>query len=454
MAIRLFGPVDDLGFRYEARSRLLDVLQAIQAESAGWGIIPYFNTTSGPVRGVFPALLDVEHGAFDGLEVAACVSWPVSHDLIGTGSIKEIEQVFSKQEAIDQCTSFLARHSLTRRTIAVESTAEAVYKAEREGPVAGAIASSQLCAFRPGLRVLACGIQDDRNNLTRFLVVRQSNRKPSNSVEPEYFSRLRHTWIVFDSSSETGVLPQILGVARQWGIASSTLTGIVTNPREFGMRFLLEFDWPPTSLKMQFLLGETEFLPRFIAASPLVVNIDQIPIFREWISHYACSGHLAGGDSAEELLEVLSPDVQKRLKETSGWRLFSHHEVGTMTDVWGALGVPAERMVNSQVFRSETTGHLAVCCVPGGRRVDVGKVSRALKSSYRRLKLGEFQGCGLVPGTVSPVTMPVGSSTLMDSSFPQSRWIFMGSGHPRVSIAVLNAGTQWPFPCSVHEIAE
>ena len=449
-ALELFGPVDELGFRYEPRKSLTAVLDAVRGGAATWGVVPYFNTTSGPVRAVYPALLDAAHGAFENLEVSACLNWPVSHDLLGIGPREKVRRVYSKQEAIDQCTGFINQNAL--ETIAVDSTAAAVRRAERDGPEAGAIASSRLCAFRPGLKVLAHQIEDDHMNVTRFLVVRRRDDTVSSKAEETDWSR--HTWIVFESSAETGVLTKMLSAAREWAIAASTLTGLVTDPGKFRMRFLLELDWPPHSLKMQFFLADTEHLPRTIAASPIVVNLEKVQELRAWIRRRTIEAGFGPSYAGEQLLDSLAPVIQNRLRKLKEWRLYAHGPVQAMADVWGVLGLPAQRMVNSQVFVSDDlTGQVALCCVPGNRRASERKVTNCLGSTFRRLPRQGLANRGLFPGTVSPLTVPDGTLILMDSGFTNAEWVFMGSGHPNISIAVW-CSQSWPFPATIADIAE
>ena len=453
MAIALFGAVDELGFRYEPRNTLASVLDAVRTRAVGWGVVPYFNTSSGPVRTIYPALIDIEHGGFEDLEVSACVSWPVSHDLLGTGRMDRIERVYSKQEAIDQCSRFLKEHFNPKQILPADSTAEAVRTAEREGPHSAAIASRRVCEFHPGVDTVCQDIQDDRRNLTRFLIIR---RRPA-GLEPvrehNRHRRMRHTWVVFDSSAQSAVLPRMMAVARDWGIAASTLIGVVTDPSAFGMRFLLELDWPRDSLKVQFLLGDTEHLRRRVVAWPMVADSDQISVIREWIAAQICTTETRDEDCSE-MLKLLAGDIRARLNGLSHWRLFSHAPVETMADVWAVLGLPAGRVINSQVLYGRTTHDLAICCVPAGRRVSDAKVSRLLSGEYRRLKRTEFGAHGLKPGTVSPLSAPADTLIFMDTSFVDSGWFFMGSGHSSISIAVRKTPAEWPFSVRVAEIAE
>jgi prephenate dehydratase/prolyl-tRNA editing enzyme YbaK/EbsC (Cys-tRNA(Pro) deacylase) len=426
----------------------LKVLEAVRDNTAGWGVVPYFNTTSGPVRNVYPALLDLVHGPFEGVELAACVSYPVSHDLLSSGSLEQIRRVYSKQEAIDQCSQFIRKNSW--EAVAVASTSEALRRAEREGPKAAAIASGRLREFRPLLKVLVSEIQDDPHNITRFLLVRRSMpgrvAPKSAPAEPP-----RHTWLVFDSSAEDSVLSKMLAAADKWGAATSILTGMVADPQRLRMRFLLELDWPPSSPKMQFFLGETEHLPRVRLASPIVLHFEHVSALKTWIREgvpYATSG-----DPSENLVPMLSSVVQTRLTEIPDCRLYWHEEVKTMVDVWGVLGLPPDRMVNAQVLSTEPTGDLVICGLPAGRRADPSKVARVLGVSCRRPKAQDLENRGLNLGSLSPLTVPKGTTVLMDTAFPTNNWIFMGSGNPRISIAVPFRGS-WPFQAIVAEIAE
>lgn len=154
------------------------------------------------------------------------------------------------------------------------------------------------------------------------------------------------------------------------------------------------------------------------------------------------------------MLRLLAGDIRARLNRLSHWRLFCHAPVETMADVWAVLGLPAGRMLNSQVLHHHATGALAICGVPAGKKVSDAKVSRFLGAEYRRLKRTEFDAYGLKPGTVSPLTAPAVASVLMDSGLAESGWFFMGSGHPSISIAVSRNQAEWPFPAQVAQIAE
>ncbi len=453
MAITLFGAVDDHGFRYEPRDTLTGVVEAVRSGEVGWGVVPYFNTTSGPVRAVYPALIDVEHGSFEELEVVACVSWPVSHDLLGVGRLDQVGRVYSKQEAIEQCSCFLKDHFNAIEVVPASSTAEAVRRAARDGPHSAAIASRRLCEFYIDVKTLFEDIQDDRRNLTRFLVIRRSNKPRKSAREHDRYRQLRHTWVLFDSSAQSDVLPRMISAARDWGVAASSLIGVVTDPHAFGMRFLLELDWPRDSLKIQFLLGDTKHLRRRVVACPMVVDSPMIPRVREWLAAQAADS-AAGADIDSGVFELLDEQTRYRLAKMSGWRLFAHAPVETMADVWAVLGLPAGRMLNSQVLRNNDTRDLAVCGVPAGRRVSDTRVSTLLGGDYRRLKRPEFHEYGLEPGTVSPLTAPERARVLIDTAIETSGWLFMGSGNPSISIAVQRTNGEWPFSAEVAQIVE
>lgn len=143
-AIDILGPADRHGFRYYPGRSLSAVLSAVADGRAGWGGVPYFDTTSGPIRAICPSVIDVEQGLLAELDILACFNKRITHDLVGTGHLQGIRRVYSKREALDQCRAILATTLPHAKTFEESSTVEAVHRAEREGL---AIASRLLMAF-------------------------------------------------------------------------------------------------------------------------------------------------------------------------------------------------------------------------------------------------------------------------------------------------------------------
>ena len=139
------------------------VFEEVNRRHAEFGIVPVENSTDGRVADT----LDM----FSRLPVRICgeVQLRIHHNLLGKCARSEVEEVYSRPQALSQCRHWLSRHLPTARTIEVTSTSTAAQLAQ-DKPGAAAIASVQ-AGVNYGLTVLAANIEDHEGNLTRFAVI-------------------------------------------------------------------------------------------------------------------------------------------------------------------------------------------------------------------------------------------------------------------------------------------
>jgi chorismate mutase / prephenate dehydratase len=139
------------------------VFEEINRRHADYGLVPIENSTDGRVGDT----LDM----FARLPARICgeVQLRIHHNLLGKCTRAEVEEVYSKPQALSQCRNWLAKHLPAARTIEVTSTSTAAQLAQ-DKPGAAAIASLQ-AGVHYGLDVLAADIEDNKGNLTRFAVI-------------------------------------------------------------------------------------------------------------------------------------------------------------------------------------------------------------------------------------------------------------------------------------------
>jgi prephenate dehydratase len=147
------------------------VFDALDARQAGAAVIPVENTLAGPVGEHLDLLLERE------TFIHAEMRLRIEHNLIvAPGSrLKDIRRVLSHPVALDQCRNFFRRH---RGITAVPfyDTAGSVkhVMAERLRDTA-AIASSS-AAKEYGAKILESGMEDDKQNFTRFFLINKSKK--------------------------------------------------------------------------------------------------------------------------------------------------------------------------------------------------------------------------------------------------------------------------------------
>jgi chorismate mutase/prephenate dehydratase len=102
----------------------------------------------------------------------------------------EIQEVYSKPQALSQCRNWLTKHLPSARTIEVTSTSMAAQLA-KEKPGAAAIASVQ-AGVHHGLDVLAERIEDNSSNITRFAVIGTASAPRSGNDRTAMLFQVEH----------------------------------------------------------------------------------------------------------------------------------------------------------------------------------------------------------------------------------------------------------------------
>ncbi len=207
-AVKQFGPAIET----MPQPLIPDVFTAVEKDEADYGVIPIENSTGGAVLHSLDMLAETE------LKIVSQVYLPVEHCLVSRWPLEAITEVHSKDQALIQCRDWLSRHLPKARQIECESTAQAVRTAgQSEGMAAIA---SELAAVKYGVPVLASGIQDRADNVTRFLVIgKQPCGRTGHGADK--------TSLVFSINDEVGALERAVKAFSSRGI---NMTKIESRP--------------------------------------------------------------------------------------------------------------------------------------------------------------------------------------------------------------------------------
>ncbi len=129
----------------------------------------------------------------------------IEHNLLGlTGTkVSEIKDVYSHAQALSQCSKFIKSNKLTEHVRAdTAGSAEMVSKSKDK--TKAAIASS-LSAKTYNLEIIKNNIENEKGNLTRFLVMGK------NISQPEFGEKKYITSFLFKLKSKPAALYQSLG---------------------------------------------------------------------------------------------------------------------------------------------------------------------------------------------------------------------------------------------------
>ena len=204
------------------------MFEAVRDGSSDYAMFPVENTTTGMITRTYDL--------FQYYDLYACgeVLVPVNECLITVqgAELKDIKEIYSHPEAISQCAGFFRRHP-EFKPIVFGNTATAVrFIKEQNDPSKAALASS-LAAKIFGLPVLLENVQDNKNNITRFLCVSAEKRTAEGADKISAMLVLKH---------DTGALYRALGVLAGQGINLLMIQSRPIPGKVFDYCFYLDFE--------------------------------------------------------------------------------------------------------------------------------------------------------------------------------------------------------------------
>lgn len=220
------------------------VFDALDKGECEYGVLPLENSTAGSVVKIYDLMM---HHNFS---IVKSIRIKIDHCLLtkrGT-ELSDIKEVFSHEQAINQCSQFIKEHPEIKFT-PVANTAmasKAVSLSERNDVAA---LSSRHCAELYGLQILASGIQDQGNNYTRFICI---------SKKLEIYPGADKTTIMAATGDTPGALYQLLSLFFAHGINITKLESRPMPTRDFEYIFYLDLDVSIYSPKLQTVLSELE----------------------------------------------------------------------------------------------------------------------------------------------------------------------------------------------------
>ena len=181
-------------------STFADALKNTENGASDYSILPVENSLEGSVGESNDLLLSTN------LIVTGEIYHRVHHCLIGTGTIGDVETVYSHPQALGQCRQFIQENSL--KTIPSYDTAGSVKIIKDLNKNNVACIASKNAAEIFDTPVIQEGIEDNVNNYTRFLIFSRENNEQlvQNGSKVENSK----TSIIFSVKHEAGALYQII----------------------------------------------------------------------------------------------------------------------------------------------------------------------------------------------------------------------------------------------------
>ena len=216
-------------------------LKAIATNEVDLAVVPIENSIEGSVAITLDMLWQL-----DNLKITLALVLPITHALLSkASSISNLEIVYSHPQALAQCQGWLEQHLPDIRTIAINSTTEALEKLDQELN-AGTISSPRAAELYK-VPILASSINDYPDNCTRFWVL-------SSSMQPVTGS---HTSLAFSTKANVpGALVKPLQMFAQRNINLSRVESRPSKRSLGDYLFFLDFEGDTTSPAVQSAISE------------------------------------------------------------------------------------------------------------------------------------------------------------------------------------------------------
>ena len=204
------------------------VFTAIEQGLCQYGILPIENSTAGSVKKVYDLM--IKHN----FSIVRTFRLKIDHNLLAKPGVKidQIREVYSHEQALNQCSEFLAQHPHIK-IVPMENTAIAAQMVAQSDRSDVAAISSRNCAELYSLNCLVAGVQDKGNNRTRFICI---------SKNLEIYPGSDKTSIMMVLNHRPGALYKVLARLYTLGINVTKLESRPIPDREFEFMFYFDLE--------------------------------------------------------------------------------------------------------------------------------------------------------------------------------------------------------------------
>ena len=208
------------------------VFSEVGSGRAAHGVVPIENMLQGSVSETQDGL----YSCHDSVRIHDMLVMPIEHALGAVGDAKLLKTIYSKDQALKQCSEFLQSHYPDARLVEVDSTSLAAEQVRNAGDPTQAAVASPAAIAHYGLDLVDSHIGNLRDNKTRFAIL--GSPDPANFVATGNDAT---ACVIYPPGDRVGILEEILAViSRDHGLS---LSSIHSRPdRRGAFRFYIELE--------------------------------------------------------------------------------------------------------------------------------------------------------------------------------------------------------------------
>lgn len=238
-AIRKFGKKSV----YIPTESISDCFEKVEKGEAEYGVVPIENSTEGVINYTLDMFFD------SNLKICSEITLNVSHALLALSGSKlsGIKRIYSKLEVFPQCRKWLSRNLPSAELIATSSTAKAALAIKRDRK--SACIGNKILSELYGLKVIVSSIEDSSSNLTRFLVIANSDSGTSGSDK---------TSILCSTKDKVGALHDVLSSFKKYGINLKKIESRPSKKKPWEYYFFIDFEGHRNSMHVKKVLRQLQ----------------------------------------------------------------------------------------------------------------------------------------------------------------------------------------------------
>ncbi len=224
-----------------------DLVDSVEQNDVDYGLMAIENTVAGSIMPNYSLLKGRN------ISIAGEILLRIEQNLMALEgqSIDDIKEVHSHPMALLQCRSFFKKHPHIK-LIESDDTANSARKIqERQLNGIGAVASLRAARLF-NLSVLEPGIETNKRNFTRFLVLKSTKHDNRNGVAVGDTNKAS---ISFTLKDKTGSLSNVLSIFSFYNINLSKIQSIPIIGREWEYHFLVDFVYSDYTIYQQSLVA-------------------------------------------------------------------------------------------------------------------------------------------------------------------------------------------------------
>lgn len=247
--------------RFGSQTRFLptrtidEVFHEVEHNRADFGVVPIENSSEGAVLDTLAKFLYTE------LTIIGEIFIPIKHCLLSMHPIQEVKKLYSHRQPLAQCREWINKNLAHAEILEVSSSAKAAEQASLYHH--SAAIGSHLAAKKFGLDIIVEGIEDIKNNTTRFFIIGR-NPVPKGSKSK--------TFVVFSTDHQSGALYRALKPFAENGVNLTMIESKRTREHQWKYVFFADMEGhqeDPHVLKALETLQQQTSLLKIVGSYPL-----------------------------------------------------------------------------------------------------------------------------------------------------------------------------------------